>query len=194
MVGRRQFIQSGVAASVLFSLPAGSPAGELDRLALDHFVFDGRFDGARQLARQFASAGARVSNVAAGLMELWYHQLDLQWKALPTPLAGATTRESLFVLETFAADHRMRVIYRGKHGTPRNGVARHRMSGPAAVIGPMQRLSRRPPWSTLASAMAQCPARPSSRETYEATTTSDATTKRDEALYTWIIAPRVLSA
>ena len=79
-------------------------------------------------------------------MTLWYDELDLAWRKAPMALAGVTLVETLFVLETFALDRNMHVVYRGEHGLVENGKIAHRLAGPAPLI---ERLSPLPkPWET----------------------------------------------
>lgn len=129
MANRRQFIQSGLALSAI-ALPGllpvfpGVPAGGRDRsrsaLRIERFVFDNRFPEAVEAARHAASQGIRVAETSGDMTDLWYDDLDRRWKEAPMRLAGMTTWHGLFVLETLAADRRMRVVYRSEQKVPRN--------------------------------------------------------------------------
>ena len=182
MVHRRGFIQAGLALS---ALPLAAHAS--DRLQLHGFVFDARFPEAGEIAG--AACGAPRWSTAGDMMPLWYERLDLQWKEKPLPLAGVTTADALFVMETLAADYRMRVVYRGVHSAPRDGLVQHELSGPEALVkeagaggvGWAARLGR-----VMTSAAAGQSAR---REATFATATTGATA-RETTLYSWIIAPR----
>jgi hypothetical protein len=117
MADRRQFLQSLLvlsAATVPGVLPMASAARRATRADwhLERFVFDERFPAAVTLARRAARDGIPLSATSGDLMDLWYHELDLRWRAAPMTLGGMTTRSDLFVLETFAADRGMRVAHR----------------------------------------------------------------------------------
>lgn len=195
LIGRRQFIRSGLALAA--GLPAvaasaapwvsGAPA--VRRLRPERFVFDTRFDEAVAAARAAAAIGARTVGIEADLTRLWYDDLDLEWKRAPMTIAGVTTPQALFILETLAADRRMRVIYRGEHGLDPNERGLHRLTGPSALIddwpsGPL--------WPTLGDRLMRCPA---GRETAAlvletAELGSPAGRASAESLRSWIIAPR----
>jgi hypothetical protein len=44
-------------------------------------------------------------------MTSWYDELDLAWRKAPMALAGVALTEALFVLETFALDRNMHVVF-----------------------------------------------------------------------------------
>jgi hypothetical protein len=200
MVNRRALIQSGLAlpavsfaASVLPSL--GASAGEIQVLQLERFVFDARFAEASDIAQQVERLGVTLAPTAGDLMALWYEELDLLWKQEPKALAGVTTRDGLFVLETLALDLQMRVVYRGEHGVADNGDIVHKLEGPAAM------LERLPPpightaWAAaLGRAMTHCPLGKHESAELELVTNVRGISLRDVPLYSWIIAPRTAVA
>jgi hypothetical protein len=195
MTNRRRFIQSGLAVSATswiaasaFSAPvgaAGTPAVRLDR-----FVVDTRFAEAVETALHAAYQEIRLAETSGDLTDLWYDDLDLQWKKAPMALAGMTTQSALFVLETLAADRRMRVVYRGEHGVPQGGRVAHVLTGPADLLARATPAPDVSSWeSLLGRAMTQCPAGKPAAATLEWTTPAHAST-REEPLFSWIIAPR----
>ncbi|MBN1238694.1 MAG: hypothetical protein JXB36_09335 [Gammaproteobacteria bacterium] len=201
MASRRQFIQSGLALSAA-SLPAVSalaaqaaPGGASQTLRLERFVVDVRLPQAVELARHAAIRGIPVAETSGDLTEIWRGDFAPRWKQAPMALAGATTRGELFVLETLANDHGMRVVYRGRHDGSKRARARHRLSGPAEVLaGATARahgFSRGFSWSALAGALAACPVglTPTARLELETEAVAPGPAG-DEPLYTWIIAPR----
>jgi hypothetical protein len=123
MADRRQFLQSFIVFSAA-TVPGVFPALAAERPVplfdwpLERFVFDDRFGDAVELARRAAGDGVPVSAVSGNLMALWYHDFDLRWRQAPMTLGGVTTRSDLFILETFAADRRMRVAHRALHAEP----------------------------------------------------------------------------
>lgn len=193
MSNRREFLQSGIALSML-SLPVfadGTTTSERSgsRLALERFVFDDRFAEAAEAARHAAGRGVRLTPFSGDLTQLWYDDLDLRWKSRPMALAGVTTWHSLFVLETLAADRRMRVVYRGEHAIPAEGRLSHSLWGPSPVVEGVL-ASSGACWAGFAHAMTLCPAERIAPVKREVTTGAAAGTTRTEALYSWIIAPR----
>jgi hypothetical protein len=193
MINRRQFVQSGVALSVV-SLPALCPSpgavfAAAPTLRLEHFVFDNRFAFAVAVAQHAARAGVPSAETSGDLTMLWYDRLDLEWRRAPAALAGVTTRPGLFVLETLAADHGMRVIYRGRHLVREDGAVWHSVTGPAALVAQLRAtsLARDCAW-LLAGAMTQCPIGSAAAQC-EFTTPEERAVEYSEPLFSWIIAP-----
>jgi hypothetical protein len=168
VTSRREFLRSGLAVSAAFVssltlLPAN--AAQAAPLRLERFVFDSRFAAAVQAARLAAARGIVLAETAGDLTNLWYHDLDLRWRRAPMTLAGITTKGALFVLETFAADRGMRVLYRGEHGAVDAGRAPvHTLAGRADLFADL-----------MPAALAKG---------------RRALADRDEPLCSWIIAPR----
>jgi hypothetical protein len=168
VTSRREFLQSSLAASAAFvsSLtlwPAN--AARAAPLRFERFVFDSRFAAAVQASRLAAARGIALAETAGDLTSLWYHDLDLRWQRAPMTLAGLTTKSALFVLETFAADRGMRVLYRGEHAAVGAGRAPvHTLAGRADLFADLMPAALVPGTRAVAN--------------------------RGEPLYSWIIAPR----
>jgi hypothetical protein len=192
VIDRRTFIEAGLALPALSLAPgmvlAGATPGALE---LERFIFDPRFDESVVVAGHVGKLGLKHSPVSDNLMELWYDELDLLWKETPRALAGVTLNEVLFVLETLALDHRMRVVFRGEHSPVEGGKIRHELAGPAAIVEPLAALPAGADWqAALAQALNACPlGEPVSAEA-AFVTDAPGLALRDETLYTWIIAPR----
>ncbi len=120
-------------------------------------MFDVRFAESAAIAAHAERLGIRLSPIADDLMSLWYDELDLAWRKAPMALGGVTLADAFFVLETFARDRNMHVVYRGEHGLVESGRITHRLAGPAPLI---ERLSPLPEaWEqALASALDRVPA------------------------------------
>jgi hypothetical protein len=58
-----------------------------------------------------AANGIAVASFEGDLLPLWTSRLRPLWQQQPMTLAGLTTRSDLFVLETLAADHRMKLLH-----------------------------------------------------------------------------------
>ena len=192
MLNRRDLLRGAATLPALAMTPmpfdaalgAGAPVLELER-----FVFDVRFAEAGAIAKHVAHLGVALSPVADDLMTLWYDDLDLKWRKAPMALAGVTLEDALFVLETFALDRGMHVVYRGEHGLVEDGRITHRLAGPAALI---ERLEPLPAdWeSALAKALTECPLGAPQTARAELVTDGAPLSLRDAPLYSWIIAPR----
>jgi hypothetical protein len=197
MLNRRDVLRSGAAlpALSLAGLPFATAAAAADSpvLTLERFVFDVRFAESGAIAERVEQRGVRLAPIADDLMTLWYDELDLAWRKAPMALAGVTLVEALFVLETFALDRNMHVVYRGEHGLVENGRIEHRVAGPAALIERLQPLTT--PWeSVLAAALTACPLGTPEIARAELVSEGAALSLRDMPLVSWIIAPRTAVA
>lgn len=197
MANRREFIQSGIALTAA-TLSAGeaarAAANDPRRLKLERFVFDNRFTEAISAGRVAAAAGIPLAETSGDVTDIWFHDFDLRWKKAPMALAGITTRHGLFVLETLAADHRMRVVYRGEHGTVVNGSVSHELSGPAEVVARVTVSDGEidTAWPTSVTlAMLSCPLGRPATARVELECAANRAIERDDALISWIIAPRM---
>lgn len=192
---RRDVLRSGIALSALpFSAPfesGAAPAGPT--LRLERFLFDVRFAEAGAVGEQMGRLDVPLSPVADDLMTLWYDELDLAWRQKPMALAGVTLADAFFVLETFALDRGMHVVYRGEHGLVEDGRIAHRLAGPAALIDALTPLPAK--WeNALAAALTACPLGASDTRRVELETAGAALSLRDMPLHSWIIAPRAAVA
>jgi hypothetical protein len=192
MASRRDVLKAGAAlpAVSLAGAPFGRALGAaVQWLSLERFVFDVRFAESGAIAEHVEPLGVPLAPIADDLMTLWYDELDLAWRKAPMALAGVTLADALFVLETFALDRGMHVVYRGEHGLVDNGRIMHRLAGPAPLL---ERLSPLPEtWErALAAALTQCPLGSPQVERSELVSAGAALSLRDVPLYSWIIAPR----
>jgi hypothetical protein len=199
MTSRREFIQSGIAASAALAgaRPALAALGGAKRLDPELFIFDRRYRESRDAARAAAALGIETAETSGDLTSLWYHRLDLRWKRAPMALAGVTARGALFVLETLAADRGMRVLYRGEHGIAQAGCVAHTLAGPAGLVAEAAAATQAGPraWPlAIGGALAACSAGASAKAAVQFATSSSSAAPsdaaRDEPLFSWIIAPR----
>jgi hypothetical protein len=115
MASRREFLQAGIAASVLPMAAAGNnlaASERADRVTFYKVIFDQRFPASVAYGAEWKARGAAVHAIRGDITDLWFHDLDLQWKKRPVPIAGLTAHGPLFCLERLAWDHGMRVISR----------------------------------------------------------------------------------
>jgi hypothetical protein len=192
MANRRDVLRAGAAlpALALAGAPLRSALGAAPSLALERFVFDVRFAESGAIAEHVERLGVPLAPTADDLMSLWYDELDLAWREAPMALAGVTLEDALFVLETFARDRGMHVVYRGEHSLVEDQHITHRLAGPAPLL---ERLAPplQAPWErVLATALTQCPLGSPAIARAELVTEGAALSLRDAPLYSWIIAPR----
>ena len=120
MASRREFIQASifqasVAASVLPMAVSGrnlAPRERADQVNFYKVIFDQRFPGSVAFGEEWKARGAAVHAIRGDITDLWFHDLDLQWKQRPVAIAGLTAHGPLFCLERLAWDHGMRVVSR----------------------------------------------------------------------------------
>ena len=110
MPNRREFLQAGIAASLLpllssKALSAAAPG------AFDLFVFDQRFPQARDFSQQARETGVDCAAIQGDITDLYFHDLSLRWNRGPTTIAGLSTKASLFCLDMLARDCGMRLAY-----------------------------------------------------------------------------------
>lgn len=198
MANRRELLYGGLALPVL-ALAQGSLAKIAaaavgpQALQIERFVFDVRFAESGAIAQLVERLGVALSPIADDLMSLWYDDLDLRWRQAPMALAGVTLEETLFVLETFALDRGMHVVYRGRHGLVEDGRIAHRLTGPEPMLRRFTPLTSA--WEdAVALAVAECPLGTSTMASTEFVSAGATLSLRDMPLHSWIIAPRTAVA
>jgi hypothetical protein len=110
MPNRREFLQAGMAASLLPLLSSKVLSAQAPR-AFDLFVFDQRFPKACDFAQRAREAWLDRAAIEGDITHLYFHDLSLRWNRGPTTLAGLSTKASLFCLEMLARDRGMRLVY-----------------------------------------------------------------------------------
>ena len=88
MASRREFIQAGIAASVLPIAVAGrnlSPVERgvqvsLDQVSFYKVIFDERFPASVAFGEEWKARGAAVHAIRGDITDLWFHDLDPHWK------------------------------------------------------------------------------------------------------------------
>jgi len=171
MTNRRDVLKAGTALPALalvgapFASALGAAAASLE---LERFVFDVRFAESGAIAEHVGHLGVPLAPIADDLMTLWYDDLDLKWKNAPMAIGGVTMIEALFILETFAADRGMRLVYRGDHSAYVDGRMHHVLNGPAEMLGGLAPVPKDAAWvPALADLLAQCPQQSMERSSLE---------------------------
>src|SRR5580692_4376296 len=111
MASRREFLQAGLAASLLpvaaSELPAAVSVKESQAPPVSFYkvIFDERFSSSVAFGQEWKARGAAVHAIRGDITDLWFHDLDLQWKKQPVTIAGLTAHGALFCLERLAWNH-----------------------------------------------------------------------------------------
>jgi hypothetical protein len=111
MPNRREFLQAGIAASLLPLLPRKGFSAAAAPRALDMVVFDQRFLKACDFAQEAREAGLDCITIEGDITHLYFDDLSLRWNRGPTTIAGLSTKASLFCLEMLARHRGMRLAY-----------------------------------------------------------------------------------
>jgi hypothetical protein len=141
MASRREFLQVGIAALALpisahTALSTGADAPEKTALVtpLYKVVYDERFTASVAFGTEGRILGLPTHSIRGDITDLWFHDLDAQWKKKPVAVAGLTAQGALFCLERLAWDHGMRVVFRGDHQYLPAGSIEHVLTGPEYVV------------------------------------------------------------
>lgn len=208
MKTRREFIQGTLTASVVSTLTitpletlASAPVGQTARMPFYAALFDRRFSDGTRFAATARRLGIATRPIAGDATGVWYSELHPRWKEAAVPIAGLTTYTPLFCLERLAWDHDMRVVYRASHRRRADGSMEHRLesAGQPSEMATAT-LSGLHSWPSEIAALITrisplSPPLPLNLRKVTATTcVSRCAAPRDElreALYSWVIAPRV---
>jgi hypothetical protein len=153
MTDRRTFLRGGLAASVVGGAfgPSGYAAfaGGQPRLSLHKVLVDGGLVESVAFGEVAESNGSPIHVFARGdISDVWYDELDLLWRERRAPIAGLTRHGPLFVLERFAWDRGMRVVFHGEHVAESTTVVAHRLRGcPEAVSSTAELVAAGADWA-----------------------------------------------
>jgi hypothetical protein len=118
MANRREFIQAGLAASMMPILATAKellPQTNASAFPFYKVIVDHRFPASVEFGNEMKKVGAVVYGIRGDITDLWFHDLDRRWKQGPVPIAGMTAHGPLFCLERLAWDNGMRVLSRTDH-------------------------------------------------------------------------------
>lgn len=146
MASRREFLQVGIAALALpisaraaLSSQASSEAAP-DATPLYKVIFDERFAESAVFGAEAQRLGLPVYSIRGDITDLWFHDLDAQWKKSSVAIAGLTAHGAFFCLEQLAWDHGMRVVFRGDHRILPDRSIEHAFTGPKTVLNRAARM------------------------------------------------------
>lgn len=195
MVGRREFIQAGVAATTLPALSgmplSGAFAGPAP-MPLYKVLFDRRFPSSIAYGEAARAQGLDTHGIDGDMTSFWYDELHGRWRGAPVAIAGLTAHGPIFCLERLAWDHGMRVVYRGDHASRPDGRLEHVVSGPGGMLLHAARLAAGgPDWGRQAAGLlARCPEDAAAVcRSAAAVAISTEPVHEPEPLVSWVIAP-----
>lgn len=190
MANRREFMVAGaVAAGGASLLGAHGAAAAEPHADLYTVVYDERFPDSVAFARQAQRQGLRISAIRGDVTKLWYDDLYHRWKQGAAAIAGLTSPDALFCLETLGNDAGLRRVLKVEH-RPSPGGVEHQLEGPAGLLQQSSLDACGAAWAgRMAQLAARCPATRTGRA--ETLVASEGVPLRTDypALVSWVLAP-----
>jgi hypothetical protein len=193
MANRREFIQACIAASAAPSTTALAWNPAIERTTRPNYfcaIFDERFPESVAFGEEVVRLGESARSIKGDITQLWFSEIDVQWRKEPMAIAGLTSFGPLFCLERWGWDADLRVVFLAEHSVVQNRL-QHKVSGPPDVLAEAQARLSGTNWATQMARLAfSCrheictPAEisfPSHNKAFRTT--------EDEALFSWVIAP-----
>lgn len=194
MPNRREFLQMSLVSSAFPILTGeqreGSSYGRVSRVRVPDVVVEMSSPLALAFRAEAVNLGLKAHGIHDDVTDLWYHNLDRQWRSAPAWLAGITLPTSLFCLEIFARDYGMRVWFRALHNKTANRRAPYLMAGYESPVEQAAALDGR--WGrAFARFAASVPLAKSSQFQQKIVETAALPSEEPGAMVSWIIAPRL---
>ena len=193
MTDRRTFLRGGLVVSLVGGVlrPSGYAAFAAGppRLELHKVLVDGELAESVAYGETAENSGFPLHVFERGdISDVWYDELDLLWKRRRAPIAGLTRHGPLFVLERFAWDRGMRVVFRGEHSSGPATVVSHGLRGCDEAVASAQRLVASGADWAEALALASMLTDPRPGLMHARAFTSPGRLSAGERLYSWVIA------
>jgi hypothetical protein len=134
MPNRRQVLlcaTAGVAAGLLPRIVSAGSADVANDGELWTVVYDSRFGECHRFAAAVASNGLPTTAINGDVTELWYDHLYHKWQQQPAAIAGLTTKDTFFCLQTLGIDAGLRVAYQATHRVAQGHVNHLQLAGQA---------------------------------------------------------------
>lgn len=141
MPNRREFLAISLASSAL-PIMADEQNSNAERVRSGAVIVEMTSPLALAFRAEAIKWGLPVHGIHDDITDLWYHNLDRQWRSSPVTLAGITLSTSLFCLETFARDYGMCIWFRAIHRNRPDGGAEYVLSGNARLVEEAAALDR----------------------------------------------------
>jgi hypothetical protein len=162
MTNRREFLQTGIAASALplsinalLSPSTAEASGRVRQVSLYKAIFDRRYAEGHAFAREVARFRVPTHELQYGDITEVYDELDVLWRKEQVAIAGLTQFGPLFVLERLARERDMRVALRVEHQVRADGTLAHIVAAHPETMALAEQLSSRElEWPTIMAALA----------------------------------------
>lgn len=112
MVTRRQLMGSAMVLPVLAlnnRMAIATPLRGSTATSINRVVIDARFALSRRIAQRLFSPGAILMPLPRDLLGFWHQHFAPVRGGSTRAVAGVTTERGFFLLQTLAADHRLRM-------------------------------------------------------------------------------------
>jgi hypothetical protein len=189
MTNRREILQAALAAAVVlpsFEAVAGAPAS----MPLYKVLYDPRTSAGLTFAATAKRMGAPLHATRGDVTDVWFNELQPQWRQHRTAAAGLTDFHSLFVLDMMARDAVMRAVYIAAHRSCAPDRFEHRLFGPRDLIRQVSLATDGYGWaSTAADIVTSFPDRVSVAAQYSSIAEARNIELTPRDLVSWVIAP-----
>lgn len=189
MTNRREILQAALAAAVV--LPNyDAIAGASPTMPLYKVLYDARSPAALVFAATARRMGAPLHATQGDVTDVWFNELQPQWRQHRTATAGLTDFQSLFVLDMMARDAGMRAVYVATHQLRGPERFEHHLFGPRDVIRQASLATDGDHWaSTAAGIVTSFPEAVSVAAQYSSIAEARNVELTQRDLVSWVIAP-----
>jgi len=133
MTNRREILQAALAAAAV--LPGYQALGAVPgTMPLYKVLYDPRPPAGLAFAASARRGGATLHATRGDVTDVWFNELQPQWRQHRTATAGLTDFHSLFVLDMMARDAGMRAVYIATHRLRGQDRFEHRLFGPHELV------------------------------------------------------------
>jgi hypothetical protein len=133
MTNRREILQAALAAAAVlpgFKALAAAPGS----MPLYKVLYDPRTPAGLAFAASAKRSGSPLHATRGDVTDVWFNELQPQWRQHRTATAGLTDFHSLFVLDMMARDAGMRAVYIATHRLCGRDRFEHRLFGPHELV------------------------------------------------------------
>jgi hypothetical protein len=201
MPNRREFIQAGLAASIVpvafpvrqaVASTSGPAVTAVSSHRLLRLVCDRRCGYSTDVAREAERLGINVVCISGDITDFWFDDLAPLWRASPAAIAGLTAHGPLFCLERFGWDHGLRVVFRGAHRLDEAGRVEHTLTGPVLTLASARAALTGHDWPIhVARLLSSCAVtHDQASTTVRSTIATERDVDFDDMLFSWVIAPK----
>jgi hypothetical protein len=150
MTNRREILQAALAAAAVlpgFKALAAAPGS----MPLYKVLYDPRTPAGLAFAAGAKRSGAPLHATRGDVTDVWFNELQPQWRRHRTATAGLTDFHSLFVLDMMARDEGMRAVYIATHRLCGRDRFEHRLFGPHELVRQSSLVTDGSDWASTAA-------------------------------------------